>query len=531
MTIISIPDNDRKERFIATAGQTIFPFDFPIFAATDLQVKRERAGVESTLILGTDYTLTGAGEQAGGNITLTTGAQLNDIIVLLSAMPSGRTTQYVNGGDLPAAALESDFARLQILLQQILRDARAGLLYPSTDGPMPDLPPIVSRAGRFLAFDAQGQPYAAGAPGTALDAVARAGDTMTGALRIAAGSAAAPGLTPAGDTNSGIFAPAADEIGISLNGQEVARFNSNGLVGRLVPRTWLDVASAATIDLGAQNADSLRVTGTTPISGFGTAPSGTRRRLRFAGVLTITHSAALICPGAANIITAAGDIADVESLGSGNWVITGYQRAAGLPVLPGLIAAAGLTMPTAQLLGRLAAGNGPIEGISLGNTAPLLSIGINRSAQQATISGATVDLSTAIKPGVRRITLAFNGVSSNGTSAKLVQIGAGSFITSGYKSSGGAIATASAGGSSSTAGFLVGNFSLAADEINGIMTLINNSGNDWVMAFHGGSSAGNFAAASGGFLSLGAPLERIRLITANGTDTFDGGGVTVLEEF
>lgn len=344
MPISTIPENDRKERFVASAGQTIFPFDFPIYDATDLQVKRERSGVESTLTLGTDYTVTGAGDQAGGTITLTAGALADDIIVLLSVMPSGRAAQFVNGGDLPAAALESEFNRIRILLQQILRDARAGLLYPQTDGPMPDLPPIASRAGRFLAFDAQGQPYAAGAPGTALDAVARAGDTMTGPLRIAAGSAAAPGLTPAGDPNTGIFAPAADEIGISLNGQEVARFNSNGLVGRLVPRTWLDVASAAIIDLGAQNADSLRVTGTTAISGFGTAPSGTRRRLRFAGVLTITHSAALICPGAANIITAAGDVADVESLGAGNWVVVAVQRAANAP---SIVSATGASLITA----------------------------------------------------------------------------------------------------------------------------------------------------------------------------------------
>jgi hypothetical protein len=334
MPITSIPTNDRKERFVATAAQTVFPYDFPIYAETDLQVLRERAGVISALSQGTDYTVTGAGEQTGGNITLTTGAQLNDIIVLLSAMPSGRTAQYVNGGDLPASALEGDFNRIRILLQQILRDSRASLFYPTTDGPMPDLPPSAARAGRFLAFDAQGQPYAIGAPDAPLGAVARSGDTMTGPLQIAAGTAAAPGLTPAGDSNSGIFAPAADEIGISLNGQEVARFNSNGLVGRLVPRTWLDVASAPTIDLGAQNADSLRITGTTGITSLGIAPSGTRRRLRFAAVLTITHSAALLCPGAANIITAANDLADVESLGSGNWVIESFTRASGVMIVP-----------------------------------------------------------------------------------------------------------------------------------------------------------------------------------------------------
>lgn len=91
---------------------------------------------------------------------------------------------------------------------------------------------------------------------------------------------------------------------------------------------WADVASAATVDLGAQASRSLRITGTTGISGFGTAASGVRKRLRIATGLTITHNAtSLICPGAANLVLGAGDILDVDSLGSGNWVVTDCQPA------------------------------------------------------------------------------------------------------------------------------------------------------------------------------------------------------------
>jgi hypothetical protein len=93
---------------------------------------------------------------------------------------------------------------------------------------------------------------------------------------------------------------------------------------------WADVASAATVDLGAQASRSLRITGTTTITSFGTAASGVRKRLRIATGLTITHNAtSLICPGAANLVLGAGDILDVESLGSGNWVVTDYTQAIG----------------------------------------------------------------------------------------------------------------------------------------------------------------------------------------------------------
>jgi hypothetical protein len=95
----------------------------------------------------------------------------------------------------------------------------------------------------------------------------------------------------------------------------------------------VDIASAATTDIGAAASPNVRVTGTTPITSLGTAPAGTRRFLTFAAVLTITYNAtSLQTPGLANITTAAGDTAVARSLGSGNWVIESFTRAAGLPM-------------------------------------------------------------------------------------------------------------------------------------------------------------------------------------------------------
>jgi hypothetical protein len=115
-------------------------------------------------------------------------------------------------------------------------------------------------------------------------AVAKAGDTMTGALNFSSGALN--------------FAP------------------------------WVDLASAATTDIGAQTSNNVRITGTTTITSLGTAASGVTRQLRFAGALTLTYNAtSLILPGGANIVTMAGDTATAISLGSGNWVVTDYMRA------------------------------------------------------------------------------------------------------------------------------------------------------------------------------------------------------------
>jgi hypothetical protein len=69
----------------------------------------------------------------------------------------------------------------------------------------------------------------------------------------------------------------------------------------------VDVASAATTDIGLQNSNFLRITGTTTITSFGTNYRGPRF-IRFAGAVTLTNSASLILPGGINYTTVAGDV-------------------------------------------------------------------------------------------------------------------------------------------------------------------------------------------------------------------------------
>lgn len=107
---------------------------------------------------------------------------------------------------------------------------------------------------------------------------------------------------------------------------------------RDVAQGWkgANIASATTTDIGGADATFIHVTGTTTITGLGTADAGARRTVTFDGILTLTHNAtALILPGGANITTAAGDSAEFTSEGSGNWRCTDYTRANGQPLAAG----------------------------------------------------------------------------------------------------------------------------------------------------------------------------------------------------
>ena len=98
-------------------------------------------------------------------------------------------------------------------------------------------------------------------------------------------------------------------------------------------RKGSDIASASALTLGT-GGNFFDVTGTTSITSISTSGViGTRILLQFDGVLTLTyHATDLILPGKANIITAAGDIAEFIEYASGDWMCLNYTRASGYPV-------------------------------------------------------------------------------------------------------------------------------------------------------------------------------------------------------
>ena len=151
---------------------------------------------------------------------------------------------------------------------------------------------------------------------------------------------------------------------------------------------------------------------------------------------------------------------------------------------------------------------------------------INSGTAQNSTSGTSIDF-TGIPSGVKRVTVMFNGVSTSGTSNLLIQIGAGSVTSSGYVSR----ATSVSAQVSSTAGFIVTQaISAGTDTITGNIVICTLGSNVWVAGGNINDVGQNAVIMSAGNVVLSGALDRVRVTTANGTDTFDAGSINILYE-
>jgi hypothetical protein len=159
---------------------------------------------------------------------------------------------------------------------------------------------------------------------------------------------------------------------------------------------------------------------------------------------------------------------------------------------------------------------------------------ITQGTAQASTSGTNIDF-TSIPSWVKRITVMFNGVSTNSTSVRQIQLGySGGVETSGYT---GSVATTNSGGAGNNASFSGAGFALqnsgntlAADSLYGNIVFTNISGNIWVGT--GILVASNQPATFyiAGVKTTTGTLTTVRITTVNGTDTFDAGSINILYE-
>lgn len=154
-----------------------------------------------------------------------------------------------------------------------------------------------------------------------------------------------------------------------------------------------------------------------------------------------------------------------------------------------------------------------------------------RGTAVASTTGTSIDF-TGIPSWAKRITVIFDGVSTNGSSSIIIKLGSGTIESSGYFSTGSVIQGSLVGTAAYTTGFGVNDSMAAAYTKYGTANIVSLGNNTYcfssVMCETGNANPRTIQA--GGSKALSGTLDRVRITTVNGTDAFDAGQINIMYE-
>ena len=204
----------------------------------------------------------------------------------------------------------------------------------------------------------------------------------------------------------------------------------------------------------------------------------------------------------------------------------------GLALVPGndgtLLLQTGPTGAKVNALALDATGNGALLGtLTQGGSATMKMLAL----ASVSLSGTSVELSTTIPSWVREIEIPINALSTNGTSTPIFQLGSTTYTVTGYAGNAGNYNAASSSTvTTNSTGFPTINLGAhqAAFLYGGSITLTHMGSNVWQAKGQFGLGATTNICHVVGVIALAGVLDRIRITTVGGTETFDGGTAAIL---
>lgn len=139
-----------------------FPYYFLDDADLTVILSVDATGVETTQVITTDYTVSGAGDPAGGSVTMVTAPASGETLTIIRDPATTQSLDLVDNDPQPAEELEKALDRVTMIAQRTreLAERTIGLAESDAASSL-TLPAVGDRMNKFLAFNASGEPIAA----------------------------------------------------------------------------------------------------------------------------------------------------------------------------------------------------------------------------------------------------------------------------------------------------------------------------------------------------------------------------------
>jgi alpha-tubulin suppressor-like RCC1 family protein len=229
-------------------GNQSCPIPFIFYNETDIAVELVPAsGTASTLVLNTDYVLTGTGNPSGGTAVIFSPVPVTTKIVISRSVPATQETSFQTGDRFPASVMERALDKLTMLVQQFLRASNRTLRFGPASPEQDELAPVPT-SGQYVLGVSEGNlgwqtpPEVVLADGAVTNA--KIADGAITSAKIAAGVSLVPDgsitnikLAPNSVTSENIAPGTIVETDVADNSVTDAKLSTTGVSSGVFPPT------------------------------------------------------------------------------------------------------------------------------------------------------------------------------------------------------------------------------------------------------------------------------------------------------